>query len=172
MPKIDKLALQTRIETMLPTLNEYQQRRYLATEAKIIGHGGVSLVSHLSNVTRKTITKGIKELNNPNHNPPPQIGKSRKKGGGRKTTTTNQPTILNALKDLVEPHTKGDPMRANLWTNKSLRNLKKSLNEQGYKVSYRIVGVILKNLGYGLQADKKTLTVEPLIPIETCNLNI
>jgi len=34
MPKIDVIALQTRIETMLPTLNEYQRRRYLSTEAK------------------------------------------------------------------------------------------------------------------------------------------
>ena len=161
MPKIDKIALQTRIKTMLPTLNEYQQRRYLATEAKTIGYGGITTVSRLSKVTRKTITKGIKELNNPNHNPPPQIGKSRKKGAGRKTVCNNQPTILNALKALIEPHTKGNPMRPMLWTNKSLRNLEKSLNEQGYKVSYRVVGVMLKHLGYGLQADKKTLTVEP-----------
>jgi hypothetical protein len=164
MPKIDKIALQTRIETMLPTLNEYQQRRYLSIEAKTIGHGGASIVSRLSKVTRKTIIKGIKEIDNPNHSPPPQIGKSRKKGAGRKTVQTNQPNILNALKDLIEPHTKGNPMRTNLWTNKSLRNLEKSLNEQGYKVSYRIVGVMLKQLGYGLQADKKTLTVEPSHP--------
>jgi hypothetical protein len=159
----DKLTLQTRIQTVLPTLNEYQKRRYLAAEAKAIGPGGISLVSRLSGVTPPTISTGIKELNNPNHNPPP-IGKSRKKGAGRKTTTTNQPTILNALKTLIEPHTKGDPMRTNLWTNKSLRNLQKNLAEQGYKVSYRIVGEMLKTLGYGLQANKKTLTTEPSHP--------
>ncbi|MDR2707741.1 MAG: ISAzo13 family transposase [Nitrososphaerota archaeon] len=164
MPKIDVVALQTRIETMLPTLNEYQQRRYLATEAKTIGYGGTSIVSRLSNVTRKTIIKGIKELNNPTTNPPPKIGKSRKKGGGRKTTQTNQPDILNTLKNLVEPHTKGNPIHTLLWTNKSLRNLSKNLNEQGFKVSYRVVGIMLKQLGYGLQADKKTLTVKPSHP--------
>ncbi|MCL2643617.1 MAG: ISAzo13 family transposase, partial [Candidatus Bathyarchaeota archaeon] len=64
----------------------------------------------------------------------------------------------------MEPHTKGDPMRTNLWTNKSLRNLQKDLNNQGYKISYRIVGEILKTLGYGLQANKKTLTIEPSHP--------
>jgi len=159
----DKLTLQTRIQTVLPTLNEYQKRHYLAAEAKAIGPGGISLVSRISGVTPPTISAGIKELNNPNHNPPP-IGKCRKKGGGRKTTTTNQPTILDALKNLVEPHTKGDPMRTNLWTNKSLRSLQKDLNKQGYKVSYRIVGEMLKTLGYGLQANKKTLTVEPSHP--------
>jgi len=52
-----------------------------------------------------TISAGIKEPNNPK---PPPIGKSRKKGGGRKTTT-NQPTILNALKTLIEPHPKTTP---------------------------------------------------------------
>ncbi len=163
MPKIDVIALQTRIETMLPSLNEYQRRRYLATEAKTIGHGGINLVSQLSNTTRKTITKGIKELNNPNQTHP-QIGKSRKKGGGRKTIQNKQPNILNTLQEIVEPHTKGDPMHPLLWTNKSLRNLSKGLKEQGYTICYRVVGEMLKNLGYGLQANKKTLTVEPSHP--------
>ncbi|MDR0460997.1 MAG: ISAzo13 family transposase [Nitrososphaerota archaeon] len=164
MNRKDKLALQTRIDTVLPTLNEYQRRRYLAAEAKTIGYGGISIVSQLSGVTHPTIIAGIKELNNPNPSPPPPIGKSRKKGGGRKTVCNNQPTILDALKTLIEPHTKGNPMRPMLWTNKSLRNLQKNLNTQGYKVSYRVVGVMLKQLGYGLQADKKTLTVEPSHP--------
>jgi len=163
MNRKDKLALQTRIEAILPTLNEYQRRRYLAAEAKTIGYGGISLVSQLSGITHPTIATGIKELNNPNTTPLP-IGKSRKPGGGRKTIQNNQPNILNALQDLVEPHTKGDPMRHMLWTNKSLRNLEKGLKEKGFQVSYRVIGVMLKNLGYGLQADKKTLTVTPPHP--------
>jgi len=164
MPKINTVALQTRIETILPTLNEYQQRRYLATEAKTIGYGGVNTVSRISNITRKTIIKGINELNNPNTNPPPKLGKSRKKGGGRKNIQTHQPNITEALKNLVEPHTKGNPIHTLLWTNKSLRKLAKELNNQGFKVSYRVVGIMLKQIGYGLQADKKTLTVKPSHP--------
>jgi hypothetical protein len=46
MNRKDKLALQTRIQTTLPTLNEYQKRHYLATEAKTIGPGGISLVHY------------------------------------------------------------------------------------------------------------------------------
>jgi hypothetical protein len=46
-----------------------------------------------------------------------------------------------------------------LWTTRSLRNLERGLSEKGYKASYRVVGEMLKMLGYGLQADKKTLTV-------------
>jgi hypothetical protein len=63
------------------------------------------------------------------------------------------------LEELVSAHTKGDPMTTLLWTNKSLRNLEKRLAEKGYKASYRVVGEMLKMLGCGLQADKKTLTL-------------
>ncbi|MDR2699930.1 MAG: ISAzo13 family transposase [Nitrososphaerota archaeon] len=163
MNRKDRLALQTRIEAVLPTLNEYQRRRYLAAEAKAAGPGGISLVSRLSDITHPTIATGIKELNNPNTQLLP-IGKSRKPGGGRKTIQNNQPNILSALKELVDPHTKGDPIQPMLWTNKSLRSLQKGLKEQGYNACYRVVGVMLKNLGYGLQADKKTLTVKPSHP--------
>ena len=51
-----------------------------------------------------------------------------------------------------------------LWTNKSLRNLEKGLKEKEFDVCYRVVGELLKKLGYGLQADKKTLTVTPSHP--------
>jgi hypothetical protein len=44
----NKNTLQMRIEMMLPTLNEFQRRRYLATEAKSIGYGGISLVSRIT----------------------------------------------------------------------------------------------------------------------------
>jgi hypothetical protein len=54
---------------------------------------------------------------------------------------------------------KGDPMTTLLWANKSLRNFEKGLSEKGYQASYRVVGEMLKMLGYGLQVDKKTLTV-------------
>ena len=36
MKNIDILPIKNRIETVLPTLNEYQSRRYLSAEAKAI----------------------------------------------------------------------------------------------------------------------------------------
>jgi hypothetical protein len=45
MKDLDGAAIRKRIETVLPTLNEYQSRRYLSAEAKIIGYGGISLIS-------------------------------------------------------------------------------------------------------------------------------
>lgn len=163
MKDIDILALQTRIEAMMPTLNEYQRRRYLSAEAKTIGYGGISLVSRLSGMSRQTLTGGVKELDDPDA----EIiknGRSRKSGGGRKPVWEENPKILDALGELVSAHTKGDPIRSLLWTNKSLRCLEKELKAKGFEVCYRVVGVMLKMLGYGLQANKKTLTATPSHP--------
>jgi hypothetical protein len=62
MKNIDENALKKRIENVLPTLNEYQHRRYLSAEAKSIGCGGISIVSRLSGASRQTLTEGVKEL--------------------------------------------------------------------------------------------------------------
>ncbi|GHU30386.1 hypothetical protein FACS1894152_8660 [Bacilli bacterium] len=68
---------------------------------------------------------------------------------------------MNALENLVSVHSKGDPESSLLWTNKSLRSLGSELASKGYSASYRVVGAMLKMLGYSLQADKKTLTLVP-----------
>ena len=163
MEKIDVAALKMRIDCVVPTLNEYQRRRYLSAEAKAIGRGGISLVSRLSGVSRPTLTEGVKEFDKPEAEAPEQ-GRSRKAGGGRKPIWKKNPEIFDVLSELLEAHTKGDPMRLLLWTNKSLRNLSAALTEKGYTANKDTVGIILKMLGYGLQADKKTLTVKPSHP--------
>jgi hypothetical protein len=163
MKNADVTALRMRIETIVPTLTEYQRRRYLSAEAKSLGHGGISLVSRLSGVTRQTLTQGVKELDNPAAKIP-EAGRSRKAGGGRKSVWETDPKILDSLSELLEAHTKGDPMRLLLWTNKSLRKLSAALAEKGYSANKDTVGHMLKMLGYGLQADKKTLTVKPSHP--------
>jgi hypothetical protein len=157
MKDVDVLAIRNRIETVLPTLNEYQSRRYLSTEAKVLGYGGISLISRLSGMSRQTLREGVKEIESTDRIMPE--GRSRKPGGGHKPVWEKQPGILSALEETVSVHTKGDPMSTLLWTNKSLRILSKALAGQGYSACHCVVGEMLKMLGCGLQADKKTLTV-------------
>jgi hypothetical protein len=120
----------------------------------------MSLVSRLSGVSRQTLTEGVKELDDPDREIMP-IGRSRKSGGGAKHVWEAQAGLLEALAELVSAHTKGDPERVLLWTNKSLRNLEKGLSCLGYKACYRVVGIMLTMLGYGLQANKKTRAATP-----------
>jgi len=155
MKDVDIDALKMRVEAVLPMLNEYQRRRYLSAEAKSIGRGGITLVSRLSGVSRPTLTAGVKELSS--EDVKLQHGKSRKPGGGRKSILESNPGILDALSELLEEDTKDEPLCSLLWTNKSLRTLSTSLGERDYQASRETIAHLLKVLGYGLQADKKTL---------------
>ena len=122
----------------------------------------ISLISRLSGLSRQTLTEGIKELASDRESLP--LGRSRRAGAGRKSTEESQSAITKTLSTLLEAHTKGDPERALLWTNKSLRNLAAELNDKGYTVSHETVSKLLKKMGYGLQANKKTLTAKPSHP--------
>jgi hypothetical protein len=64
---------------------------------------------------------------------------------------------MDALEQLVEPVTRGDPESPLRWTVKSLRRLSAELSVKGYDVSRNLVGRLLKSLGYSLQANRKTL---------------
>jgi hypothetical protein len=90
MMKITNKNTLLRIEMMLPTLNEFQRGRYLATEAKSIGYGGMSLVSRISGISRQTLTEGVKELINPKTELP-ELGRCRKSGAGRKPVWKEHP---------------------------------------------------------------------------------
>jgi hypothetical protein len=156
-------ALEMRIKTVLPTMTEYQRRIYLSAEAKSIGYGGISLVSRLSGVSRQTLTEGVKELDDPEAEKP-EVGRSRKAGAGRKAIWEKNPEVMDILTKLIEAHTKGDPMRLLLWTNKSLRVLSEALAMKGHSANKDTVGLMLRMLGYGLQANKKTLTAKTSHP--------
>lgn len=145
--------LSRKYRSILPVLSERQRRIYLSIEANHFGYGGVTKVSKLSGVSRVVITKGKKELEDTKNAP---IGNSREKGGGRKKTLDKYPEIWTELKSIIEPHTRGEPESALLWTSKSLRKIASELKEKGYSISYRVVGEILKSEGFSLQANKKT----------------
>nr|MDA3818549.1 ISAzo13 family transposase [Prolixibacteraceae bacterium] len=146
--------IKTRIEAVLPILNEHQKRVYLAAEAKSYGWGGKSKIAKFSSVSRKTITKGVRELQEEEN-----ISKQdciRKKGGGRKKLTDHDPKLLQTIEDIVSPHTLGNPMNPLIWTSKSLRKISKTLLDRGVNISHEMVRKCLMELNYSLQANKKT----------------
>lgn len=146
-----------KINKMLPLLNEAQKRVYLASEAEALGHGGITAISKATGVSRVTITNGIKDLNSEHpylsqDAPSPRI---RREGGGRKPIEVTQLGIIEALESLMENSTFGDPQGPLRWTTKSLRNLEAEMNARGYKIKYRKIGYLLKDMGYSLQINQK-----------------
>lgn len=148
---IDTIRL--KYQAVHPYLNERGRRVWAAAEAAALGRGGISLVGQATGLSSATMAKGVKEF----YSSAPVGNRVRKKGGGRKKASVQQVGLIEAITQLVDPTAKGDPESPLRWTSKSVRNLEKALKTKGYKASYRTVARILHELGYSLQANKKSL---------------
>ena len=144
-----------RLLALMPHLNERQLRIAAALEAKSLGYGGVSAVAEATGIARGTIHRALEELKDPGLKP--AIDQIRVPGGGRKTIALRDPAIIKRLTALLESTTRGDPMSPLLWTNKSTRELAAVLSKKGHPVSADTVGRYVKEMGYSLQANLKTV---------------
>ena len=145
-------VLATKINIMLPLLDEKQKRIFLALEANALGRGGLKLIHEISGVSQTTIIRGKKEIN---EGKAKNNGRVRKPGGGRKKITDRYKDIKDDIEKIVADTTYGNPENPLTWTTKSLRNLKECLEEKGYEIKHDTVGKILKELGYSLQQNQK-----------------
>ena len=146
-------AARQRFRKMAGVLNEQSCRRFVALEAQALGRGGVSVMAPISGMARSTIYHGFSDIRD---KVSVESGRVRKEGGGRKSKAVQDPSLVRDLKALVAPVTRGDPTRPLLWTTRSLRNLVVALAEKGHKVCPTIVGALLRQAGYSMQANSKT----------------
>ncbi len=133
--------------------DERSRRLWAATEARAAGRGGFTAVLQATGMSSKTLARGIRELDSGEKLPPSRI---RRPGAGRKAAKTLDPGLVDALQSLVEPVTRGDPESPLRWTSKSLRRLSEELRTRGYQASHTLVGQLLHEAGYSLQANRKT----------------
>ena len=151
-------AVKTKFAALDPWFDERLRRRWAAVEARQMGRGGIACVAAATGLSRTTIHAGLKELDaNAAASPPPQSGRLRRPGAGRKPLSARDPKLTRALERLVDPVTRGDPMGPLLWTCSSAARLAAELTAAGHPVSERTVNRLLHELGYSLQANRKTL---------------
>jgi transposase len=146
-----------RYRTLEGVLDERQRRLYAAAEAKVLGHGVVKRVHEATGVARGSILAGLKELEQEPKDLTVHGRRIRRPGAGRKKLVEHDPGVREALERLVEPVTRGDPELPLRWTCKSLMQLARELNGHGHTISHVSVGALLKELGYSLQGNRKTL---------------
>ena len=151
MDTVESLA--AKFSALLPHLDERQQRLYLASEARSLGHGGIAAVAHAAGVSRQTVTNGVDELESGQ----PPLGRTRRPGAGRKRLVHTDPALRPALLALVEPDERGDPMSPLRWTVKSTRNLADELTIQRHRISADTVADLLRAEGFSLQGNVKTM---------------
>jgi hypothetical protein len=137
------------------SLNERSRRLWAAAEAQALGHGGQSLVARVTGISRSTIVRGLKEAGG-GRGAGAGEGRIRRPGGGRKRATTIDPSLRVAVEALVDPVSRGDPESPLRWTCKTTRVLAKELAAGGHHASDWLVRQLLYDLGYRLQANRKT----------------
>src|SRR4029077_10182785 len=150
---IDSAAITARFDALSPFLDERERRLLAASEARAAGRGGVAAVSHATGIARSTIGRGLADL----RAGAVQLGdRVRRVGGGGKPAIETQPGLLAALNDLVQSSIRGDPEAALLWVSKRQRHLSAALSEKGFTAGQKLVGRLLRRLGFSLQANAKT----------------
>jgi len=145
--------LTAKFGTILPHLDERQRRLLMGAEARALGHGGIRLVARAAGVREATVSLGVDELDS-GAGP---LGRARRPGGGRKRAADVDPGLRPALLALVEPEERGDPMSPLRWTTKSTRTLAGELTRQGHRVGADTVSDLLREEGFSLQGNAKTI---------------
>ena len=150
---IDVVDLRRRWRQAGSFLDERGRRLFAANEALAQGHGGVTATSIATGLARSTINRGIQELRSARNDLGSRL---RRPGGGRKSAVTHQPGLPAALETLIEGAIRGDPTSPLRWVSRSQRHLVKALTAQGFQISQRVVGKLLRELNYSCQANRKT----------------
>ena len=155
---IDVEALRTRYRRIAGFLDERGRRPFAANEALALGRGGVTAVSAASGMARSTINRGIAELKAGSN----ELGERvRRRGGGRKSAVELQPGMLSALEELIEGAIRGDPQSPLRWVSRSQRNIATALRQQGFAVSQKLVGLLLRQAGLQLSGQPQDPRGQP-----------
>jgi transposase len=149
----DIAAITARYEALKTLLDERSRRLLAAAESQAVGKGGISVVAKATGISRPVIRQGIADLKDPTAL---ASGRVRKEGGGRKRVIDKDASLKTDLQSLLESTTRGDPQAALRWTCKSVRQLTAELKRMGHEVSHQVVADLLHELGYSLQANRKT----------------
>lgn len=157
MTGVDRIRM--KYEALRLVMDERMTRLWAAAEAKALGYGGVAAVTKATGILAKRIIAGKRDLIELEDSPPTEparMQRVRRAGAGRKSLESHNPELVSALEALIDPLTRGDPESALRWTIKSTRKLATELTRQGHRVGASTVGTLLKQLGYSLQATRKT----------------
>src|SRR3990172_1222406 len=149
----ERSRLKRKLGAVWSLLDERTRRLLAANEALSLGYGGVSVVHRACGLSRQAISRGICEIRAKSA---PPAGRIRRPGAGRKAITVSDPTLVQALEEMIDGQTLGDPESALRWICKSTRVIAEQLGKQQHPVSHMKIAQILHALNFSLQSNRKT----------------
>src|ERR1700756_588644 len=151
--EVTREVLAAKFGAIFPHLDERQRRLLMGAEARVLGHGGVRVVARAAGAREATVSLGVAELESGAE----PLGRARGEGGGRKRAAEADPGLVPALLALVQPAERGDPMTPLRWTTLFTRDLAGELTAQGHQVSADTGHRLLREQGFSLQGNAKTI---------------
>jgi hypothetical protein len=143
--------IQSKYSLISPFLKGNLRRLWAATEAAVIGRGGITLVAAATGLSNSMISAGLRQLRSPIPASPRMPGAKR----GRKFIEDLDPLIEADLEKILRDETAGSPMTEQKWQRSSVRKLSTRLKEMGHKIGYCTVARLLKKMGFSMRANKK-----------------
>ncbi|MBI9095137.1 MAG: ISAzo13 family transposase [Sphaerochaeta sp.] len=160
---MEECTLQQQCKNLCNLLPEHHRRLYAGTLASALPHGGITRISRDLFISRKTVSKGMRES--------AMLGSStavhpttniRKPGGGRKDLLMLNPTIGKTFDAVVASCTAGDPMNeAVKWVSMTRKGISTAMEALlGYPMSEYYVSRLLKAKGFSRRKMSKSIPLK------------
>lgn len=153
----------TELEQMMKqfhaSLSEKDRRRYAGIEALKLGTGSRNYIARILGCSRRTVSKGAGEVSGL---PKREVEKRiRQPGGGRKTYLAHWPEIDAKFLAVLQEHTAGDPMDAQVrWTDLTPQAIRLALGtEYQIVVSEHVIRHLLQKHDYHRRKAQKKQTM-------------
>jgi hypothetical protein len=145
--------VRAKYELLKPHLRGRTRRLWAAAEAMMIGRGGISRVSAATGICAASISRGVRDLKDPDA--AARRAATPTAVGGRPRIEQTDPGIVGVLERLLTDETAGDPMTDQRWARSSLRALQARLQEEGHPTSPSTIARLLRGLGYSPKLCKR-----------------
>ena len=151
--------LEKSMKALYDSLSEKDRRRYAGIEALKLGQGGRNYIAQVLGCSRRTVTKGAKEISGlPGREVDHRI---REPGAGRKPYPLQWAEIDQKFLAVLHDHTAGDPMNEQVrWTNLTMGEIGQALHaDHGITVSKQVVRQLLRKHHYRRRQAQKKITM-------------
>jgi hypothetical protein len=148
--------LRAKYDLLRPHLRGRTRRLWAATEAILIGRGGIARVSAATGICTASISRGVRELTTPSALTEPRV--VQPVVTGRPLVEQSDPGIVGTMERLLADETAGDPMTEQRWVRSSLRKLRTQLAAEGHRIGVGTVARLLRRMGYSLRVNCKKRT--------------